>query len=417
MSSSFTVNLNTGDTLIQGKVGIGTTVARSKLDVVGDIIGNTTDRTIFSYSSVVDLGAVNSAFKGFRGGFTDGRYAYCVPNNNGTGLHGNLVRVDIQNFTTSGITTVDVASVNPNYKGFQGGFTDGRYGYLVPEYNGAFHGNCVRVDLQNFTTSSVTNVNVAAVNDAFKGFGGGFTDGRYGYYVPNNNGSFHGNFVRIDLQNFTPSGVMSIDVNLVNPALKGFVGGFINGNYAYLVPHYNGAYHGNFVRIDLQNFTTSGVTSINLETINVAYKGFYFGFTDGRYGYLVPHYNGAYNGILARVDLQNFTSSGVTSIDVAAVNGGYKGFTDGFTDGRYAYLVPWVIVSGTYHGNFVRVDLQNFTTLSVTNVDLATVNTSYKGFQGGFTDGRYAYLVPYSNGVTHGNFVRLDIQRTFAVFS
>ena len=415
MSSSFTVNLTTGDMLIQGNVGVGTTVARSKLDVVGNIIGNTTDRSIFSYSSVLDLGAFNSAFKGFRGGFTDGQYAYFVPNNNGV-YHGNLVRIDLQNFTTSGVTSVDVASVNAAYKGFVGGYSNGRYAFLVPEYYGVFHGNLVRVDLQNFTTSGVTNVNVESLNAAYKGFVGGFTDGRYAYMVPDNNGARHGNLIRIDIQNFSTSGVTNVNVESVNAAYKGFNGGFTDGSYAYLVPNSNGVQHGNLVRVDLQNFTTSGVTGVDLSTVNVAYKGFSSGFTDGRYGYLVPGYNTTQHGNLVRVDLQNFSTSGVANVDVGAVNGAYKGFSGGFTDGRYGYLVPNYNGSA-YHGNVVRVDLQNFTASGVTNIDVGAINAAFKGFQGGFSDGRYGYLVPFYNGSYFGNVVRIDVQRSFAAFT
>ena len=44
--------------------------------------------------------------------------------------------------------------------------------------------------------------------------------------------------------------------------------------------------------------------------------GFIGGFTDGRYGYLVP----CNNGKVARVDLQNFSLSGVSSINLAALD-------------------------------------------------------------------------------------------------
>jgi len=232
----------------------------------------------------------------------------------------------------------------------------------------------------------------------------------------NNNGVRHGNLVRIDIQNFTTSGVTIVNVESVNAAYKGFNSGFIDGRYAYLVPNSNGVQHGNFVRVDLQNFTTSGVSGIDLSAVNVAYKGFASGFTDGRYGYLVPNFNTAQHGILVRVDLQNFTLLGVTSVNVEAVNGAYKGFQGGFTDGRYGYLVP-NFNGSAYHGNVVRVDLQNFTTSGVTNIDVAAINAAFKGFQGGFTDGRYAYLVPFYNGAYSGNVVRIDVQRSFAAFT
>ena len=43
--------------------------------------------------------------------------------------------------------------MDANLKGFNGGFTDGTYGYFVPNSNGVYHGNVARVDLTDFSTS------------------------------------------------------------------------------------------------------------------------------------------------------------------------------------------------------------------------------------------------------------------------
>ena len=407
----------TGNTLIQGNVGIGTTIARSLLDVAGNILGNTTDRSVFKYSTLLDIGAINTNAKGFRGCFTDGRYGYMVPNLYNGLFHGNFVRVDLQNFTTAGVTILNLASVNAAYTGFHGGFTDGRYGYLIPNSTGtgATHGNFVRVDLQNFTTTGVTCVDLTSVNANCKGYTGGFTDGRYGYLVPNGNVSVpHGIFVCVDLQNFTNAGVTVLDLGSINASYKGFQGGFTDGRYGYLVPNW----YSFFVRVDLQNFTSSGVTGLNLGSVNAAFKGFSGGFSDGRYGYLVPYYNTSWFGILVRVDLEDFTTTGVTSFDLTTINAAYKGYYGGFTDGRYGYLVPFQNASSVSHGNVIRMDLQNFTTAGVTILNIAAVNAAYVGFQGGFTDGRYGYLVSWAYNMTiTGYFARVDIQRTFAAFT
>ncbi len=129
----------------------------------------------------------------FRGGFTDGRYGYmvgCAPNWQYFCQVAKVARVDLQNFTVSGITVLNLTAVNSNLNGLQGGFTDGRYGYFVPWSSGGAggqHGWLARVDLQNFTTSGVADQNLADTNANLVGFfGGGFTDGRYGYLVPYN---------------------------------------------------------------------------------------------------------------------------------------------------------------------------------------------------------------------------------------
>ena len=95
--------------------------------------------------------------------------------------------------------SVDMAAVDSGLKGFQGGFTDGRYGYFVPYSNGSYSGKVARVDLQNFTAGGVSWLDLAAVDSGLKGFWGGFTDGRYGYFVPFNNGSYSGQVARIPL--------------------------------------------------------------------------------------------------------------------------------------------------------------------------------------------------------------------------
>ena len=85
----------------------------------------------------------------------------------------------------------NLALTDADLKGFQGGFTDGRYGYFVP-YS---FGKVARVDLNDFSTVSV--LNLASTDADLKGFIGGFTDGRYGYFVPYNNGAYFGKVARL----------------------------------------------------------------------------------------------------------------------------------------------------------------------------------------------------------------------------
>jgi len=94
-------------------------------------------------------------------------------------------------------SVLNLASTDADLKGFHGGFTDGRYGYFVPYNNGASFGKVARVDLNDF--SSVTVLNLASTDADLKGFVGGFTDGRYGYFVPYNNGASFGKVARIPM--------------------------------------------------------------------------------------------------------------------------------------------------------------------------------------------------------------------------
>jgi hypothetical protein len=83
------------------------------------------------------------------------------------------------------------------------------------------------------------------------------------------------------------------------------------------------------------------------------------------------------------------------SVDMASVDNRLVGFVGGFTDGRYGYFVPYLNV-GTYSGKVGRLDLQNFSTSGVTSLDLTVVDRELWGFNGGFTDGRYGYFFPYN---------------------
>ena len=40
--------------------------------------------------------------------------------------------MDLNNFATGGVTVLNLASVDADLRGFFGGFTDGRFGYFVP---------------------------------------------------------------------------------------------------------------------------------------------------------------------------------------------------------------------------------------------------------------------------------------------
>jgi hypothetical protein len=93
-----------------------------------------------------------------------------------------------------------------------------------------------------------------------------------------------------------------------------------------------------------------------------------------------------YSGKIARVNLSNFTASGVAILDLATIDPALKGFQGGFTDGRYAWIPPAVGTMGA------RIDLQNFSVSGVSVIDLASSATT---FPSGFTNGRHGILVPY----------------------
>jgi hypothetical protein len=193
----------------------------------------------------------------------------------------------------------------------------------------------------------VTWFDLETVNSGLIGFNGGFTDGRYAYLVPGFDPDPHGRVVRLDLMDFTTDGVTVLDLSTIDSALIGFVDGFTDGRYAYF-----GAPQGKVARIDLQNFSSSGVSILDMTTVNAALNNFYSAFTDGRYGYFVP----GTGEEIARVDLQTFDQAGVSWLNMTALDSSLTGFLGSFTDGRFGYLVPFA-ANGAYSGLVARIQL------------------------------------------------------------
>ncbi|CAK9102216.1 Uncharacterized protein SCF082_LOCUS47774, partial [Durusdinium trenchii] len=147
-------------------------------------------------------------------------------------------------------------------------------------------------------------------------------------------------------------------------------------------------------RFDLSSFST--VDTLDLTTINMEptahvcrqdFRSFRNGFQDGTYGYLVPYQDSTSSpsGIVVRFDLATFSI--VESLDLtnSGANFEYKQFMDGFTNYKYGFLVP-----EQSYKKFVRFSLSSFDTASVTAADLSSVSGS---FVKGLVRVRYGYLV------------------------
>jgi len=244
-------------------------------------------------------------------------------------------------------------------------------------------------------------LDLTGTDSDLKGFVGGFTDGTYGYMVPYN-GAYSGKVARFLLSDF--SSVSVLDLTAMDSDLKGFVGGFTDGTYGYMVPHYNGANFGKVARFSLSDF--SSVSVLDLTATDSDLKGFHGGFTDGTYGYLVPNTNGAPFGKVARFLLSDFST--VSVLDLTASD--LEGFVGGFTDGTYGYMVPRY--NGASFGKVARFLLSDFSTVSVLDLTATATDSDLKGFRGGFTDGTYGYMVPFQNfqnGAYFGKVARFSV--------
>jgi antitoxin component YwqK of YwqJK toxin-antitoxin module len=376
----------------------------------------------------------NAAAKGFWGSVFDGRYVYYVPSQATSGYAARYDTQAPFGAGTSwtGVDMTSLVSLTVNYKGYYGGVFDGRYVYFAPYNNGAAHALMPRYDTQgSFTVAgswSGVDPTSLGLGGSYVGFTGAVFDGRYVYYVPNN-ANTSGFALRYDTQGSFSlaaswTGVDMTSLAALGASYKGYMGGVFDGRYVYYVPYNNGAYHGLAARYDTQgSFTAtgswtgvdiSGASAIN----NANYKGYVGAVFDGRYIYYIPYNNAAIHGNLARYDTTgSFTATtswaGVDMTSALALNSAnYKGFMGGVFDGRYIYFVSYN--NGAFDGIVPRYDTQGSLTSSSswTGVDMtaATIlnSVNYKGFAHGVFDGRYVYFIPNNNGAVSGNAVRYD---------
>lgn len=264
--------------------------------------------------SVYDTTAIDKNSKGFRGAVFDGRYIYLVPFQNGIFekgvMHGQVTRYDTRApFTSvSSWSVYDTTAISPKSRGFIGGIFDGRYIYLVPNSTGVPNGQVTRYDkTQPFTAAGSWSVyDTTKIEPRSKGFNGGVFDGRYLYLVPfyTEDGP-QGQVTRYDTTRpFTSATSWRIyDVTASDGDSKGFAGAVFDGRYVYFVPNNNGAPNGHLTRYDTRrSFTSADAWSMfDLTSLNPAAAGFRGGVFDGRYVYLVPDNNGTADGEVARV--------------------------------------------------------------------------------------------------------------------
>jgi antitoxin component YwqK of YwqJK toxin-antitoxin module len=370
--------------------------------------------------STFDLGTLFPGAKGYATSVFDGKFLYLIPSNNGA-PDGVVTRYDTTGgFGASGSwSTFDVSTVNAAAKGFGGGAFDGKYLYLVPYNNGAYDGVIARYD----TTATFGDSNawaafdLSTVDPNARGYIRSVFDGRYLYLVPHYNGAYHGTVARFDSQNpagFTGAAAWStFDIGAVNVHLKGFLGGTFDGRYLYLAPYYDGtAYDGVVARYDSQSTTgfadAGSWTYFDLATVNPNGVGYYSITFDGRYVYLGQYYDGTamvpnYGGVMARYDTQATFSAGSSwqTFDVSSINANARGFIGATYDGRFVYFSPHY--NGAYDGIVTRFDTTagGFASpASWSMFDTSTLSASGVGFAGAGFDGKYVYMIPNTNATT-----------------
>jgi len=356
---------------------------------------------------VLDLTKLNETIfpdtdglRGFISGFSYGDHAYFVPFFNGRAYSSKLVRVHVDHFDADHVEVLDLEDAThipeaKGLKGYYGGFapsfnTSGvsgitaNYGYLVPYKN--MKGPVGGVNTQKTSDGFADNL----IFDEQESYGGDHLRTNY-----------HGRLVRVNLDTFNASDVEVIDLQNIDPDLKGFASGFVGGRHGYLVPYSHGMrkFFGKVVRFDLFDFSLEKVEVLDLTGVNSELRGFLGGFSFDHYAFFVPYQNGRSDvndrgrsqfSKVVRVDLNDFSPNSVIYVDVSTAyrknlpdtpDASLRGFNQGFVAGRFLYLIPHF--NGIWFGKICRVDLYDFELYADLQLrgESTKLETGYKGVQ------------------------------------
>ena len=186
-----------------------------------------------------DLTMVAPSLVNLAGGAFDGRYVYFSPNGFAK-PDGVVPRYDTQApfASASSWATFDTTTVDAKAKGFAGAVFDGRYVYLVPNYDGtSYSGLVTRYDTQGpFAVAASWTTFDAAPSTLGNGFIGGVFDGRFVTFVP---------FASTHLVRYDTLGAFgdqaswgSFDTTKIDPLAYQFHGGAFDGRYLYVASQY-----------------------------------------------------------------------------------------------------------------------------------------------------------------------------------
>jgi len=160
---------------------------------------------------------------------------------------------------SASIKTMDLSTIDESLRGFSDAVRIGRYAYLTPMNSADFVYSCsmVRVNLGTYDIGTTINdalstngnirsiidiLNLAKVNSGLCGFSSLFSSGQYlllvpyrNSYEPQNGQRGHGNLVRLNMNDYSVTGVEYIDLasttrnqipSFADTNLRGFSYGF-----------------------------------------------------------------------------------------------------------------------------------------------------------------------------------------------
>ena len=209
--------------------------------------------------TVFDMTALSASCVGYIGCTADERYIYYTPRQ-GASAHGVFARYDTWGAFTLAASweIMDMGAVNVAYKGYSDATYIGGYVYYSPTTNGAYHGNVLRFNTRLAFTDAASweAINLATFNGGNIGYFGIGNDGRYVYLSPFFNSAYHGRAIRYDtgLPFASAASWEVLTLSNLDSALKGFTGIVSDGYSIFYVPYFNGvAYSGNVVRFSSTN--------------------------------------------------------------------------------------------------------------------------------------------------------------------
>ena len=359
--------------------------------------------------------------KGYSGVGSDGEYIYYTPFHNGSAFHGVVLRQKIYSiFKEAGTWAAYNAGAVDGLTstGFKGNpIFDGRFMYFTPSNNGAVSGVVLRLDtLAPFKTAgSWAAYNAGGIDSlTCKGFSGGVFDGRYIYFVPENNGSADGVFLRYDtLAPFkSATSWTAYDAgSLASGAAKGYSGGVVVENFIYFSPAVNtSAAHGQILRLDLtQPFKSSGSWAVfNAATVSANCKGLGAPCFDGKFVYFP---NATYNLILRYDPDKPFTSSSsYATFDRDSLSANEETHPAACVQGHYVAFCPDSATILVYDNELPFSDSGSWCEQEIGSAD----GLNIWGCLDCYSDPNYVYLAPYRQWAdigtsVHGTVIRARI--------
>ena len=360
---------------------------------------------------------------GFFGGVFDGRYLYFTPQYDAENRHGKVLRYDTHgDFHAAGSWSAYDASHTSGLtcKGYYGAAFDGRYVIFPPRRDPhGFHSHALRYDTRGeFHDPASWSAYAVGVDNSSQS---ATFDGRYLYFNPGQRAERRdpqavddaspkvtgmaadqvliasGNFMRYDTQGAfdDPASWTTYDVSESCGAdLRDFDGACFDGRYIYCAPLAYAVALRYDTRGEFRDPASWQTYDCGARFGMKRNVGVIF---DGQHVYFVPY---GECPVAVRFDTTRDFSDDAAwqAYELSRTPGLVLGYDGACFDGRYIYYIPYYDEGSVAHGVMLRYDTQgDFTDPAswATHDATWTDGLFTGGFNGGASDGRYLYCIPW----------------------